>query len=806
MIKLTHLLATPIVETLGLTLVHFLWQGALVAVIFAALLHLLKNSSAATRYKTACIGLVLMSVLPVATYTYLYPTPGADIGSVELTQTDTPPSPALTTDTALPATQPDEAFDSARAPFADVQPRVIGNSLSSVNLKAYLPWLVAIWLLGVIGLSIRLVGGLFLTYQLRTKATRPVSAALEASLQTVLKKLGIRQQVKLRESLAVTVPVVIGWLRPVVLLPTSVITGLSQEQLELILTHELAHVRRYDYLVNILQKMVETLLFYHPAVGWLLNVIRQEREHCCDDLVVSLYRGQNLSYARTLSQLETMRSSQRLALAANDGVLVKRIQRLAGKPDTATYSAESLSGLALTLVVALIFSLASAQATLPVEIEQNIDAFMENRLEAWGGAPGAQVAIIQDGEVTFNEAYGLADVETGRKMSIDTPILLGPEGSFYFVMLAVQQLIDKGQLSFDDTVADILPWVRFLEGEESEITAANLRDGDANIIDTIYPEGLDPFSETGIPGTLNPDITTAEEYIRSLMPDDLETASNRFNSFLNNDTLLILMVEEVSGLSFQDYMEQNVFAPLGMEATFAFEDAQQNGLATFYKNGDEGALETVNISIPAPFGPALGLSMSSQDMAKFVMAVLEKDPQIFSEEAWEIFAPISTDVEKQANSWAELLGSVGYSSGSQTVMEFIPSLETGYVAMTNYQSDQASQPLVLDIAQSVSTSLELLKENSPVLSRSVREDGLSKASRYTLDIAPGSYLSALGPIELFAKEDDLHGTLLGQDFRLDRLSNLYIIDSDYEPMDNFILTINAGKINIDGRPLAFKVE
>ena len=694
MIQLADLHNTPIVETLGLTLVHFLWQGALVAVVFAVLLYLLKDSKAATRYRTACIGLVLMSVLPIATYTYLYSTVETGFQSVNLTQPQLAPPPS--SDLLAATLPPIEAGTlepivnpRAGAPFADVQFTGIKTLTSSVNLKTYLPWLVAIWLLGVMGLSIRLIGGLFLTYQLSTKATKPVSATLEASLQTVLKKLDIRQQVKLRESLAVTVPVVIGWLRPVVLLPASAITGLSQRQLELILAHELAHVRRYDYLVNILQKMVETLLFYHPAVGWLSNVIRQERENCCDDLVVSLYQEERVTYARTLSQLETMRSSQQLALAANDGSLVKRIRRLAGKPQAATYPTAGLYGLLPMLMVALVFSLATAQASLPVEIEENIDAFVENRLEAWGGAPGAQVAIIQDGEVTFSRAYGLADVETGREMTVDTPILLGPEGSFYFVMLAVQQLIEKGQLSFDDTVSEVLPWVRFPKGEESTITAANLRDGDANIIDTIYPEGLHPLLDTAIPGTLEPEIETAEEYIRSLMPDNLETTSNRFSSFLNNDTLLILMIEEVSGLPFQDYMNQNVFAPLGMEASYAFEEVQQNDLATLYKNGGDGEIETVDISIPLPFGPALGLSMSSQDMAKFVVAVLERDLQILSEEAWETFAP-SAD-EEGANGWAELLGSIGYSSGSQTVMEFIPSIRTGYVAMTNYQSDQASE-------------------------------------------------------------------------------------------------------------------
>ena len=108
------------------------------------------------------------------------------------------------------------------------------------------------------------------------------------------------------------------------------------------------------------------------------------------------------------------------------------------------------------------------------------------------------------------------------------------------------------------------------------------------------------------------------------------------------------------------------------------------------------------------------------------------------------------------------------------------------------------------MVQSVSTSLELLKENSPVLPRWALEDAFLKASSYTLDTAPGGYLSALGPIDLFVVGDELRGTLLGHDFRLDRWSNQYIIDSDHETIDELILTINVGKINIAGRPVSFQ--
>jgi len=153
----------------------------------------------------------------------------------------------------------------------------------------------------------------------------------------------------------VEVPTVIGWLRPVILLPASALTGLSAEQLEALLAHELAHIRRYDYLVNLLQTTIETLFFYHPAVWWVSTQVRQEREHCCDDLAVAAC-GDVLTYARALTALEQLRGSEpQLAVAASGGSLLVRIQRLLRGRAPALYGFES--GLAGFIALATILIL-----------------------------------------------------------------------------------------------------------------------------------------------------------------------------------------------------------------------------------------------------------------------------------------------------------------------------------------------------------------------------------------------------------------------------------------------------------------
>jgi len=139
----------------------------------------------------------------------------------------------------------------------------------------------------------------------------------------------VSRSVRLLATDRVDSPSVIGWLRPVILAPVGVLCGLAPEQVEALLAHELAHVRRHDYLVNVLQGIAESLLFYHPAVWWISNQIRAEREHCCDDLAVAA-SGDVLVYARALAELESMRPAHfKAALSANGGSLLRRIQRLA---------------------------------------------------------------------------------------------------------------------------------------------------------------------------------------------------------------------------------------------------------------------------------------------------------------------------------------------------------------------------------------------------------------------------------------------------------------------------------------------
>jgi hypothetical protein len=200
---------------------------------------------------------------------------------------------------------------------------------------------------------VRVIGGWIVARRL-ARSGRPVSLeGLEQALARLRARMGIARPVFLLESVRVEIPTVVGWLRPVILFPAATLVGLTPAQLEVVLAHELAHVRRLDYLANLLQTAVETLLFYHPAVWWVSGRIRLEREHCCDDAAVSAC-GDAVAYARTLADLEGLRLTDGgLALAADGGSLLDRIARLVGRPaPQARRGARALGAVAALAIVA----------------------------------------------------------------------------------------------------------------------------------------------------------------------------------------------------------------------------------------------------------------------------------------------------------------------------------------------------------------------------------------------------------------------------------------------------------------------
>jgi beta-lactamase regulating signal transducer with metallopeptidase domain len=352
---LGNLLGTPLAQAIGWALVHLLWQGLLVAAILAATLALLSKQSANARYLASCGALVLLVILGAATAYRSYEGGGElGVGSGSVS------TPLIIDDSSTETSTPSQATISQT-------PQSTPHTPFLVLAKAQLPKVVLIWLTGVLLLSVRLLFGWLRAHAIAKRNATDAAPEWQRAARRLAHALDLRRAVQLLESAAVEVPTVIGWLRPVVLLPAATLTGLSTEQMEMILAHELAHVRRNDFFVNLMQAVVETLLFYHPAVWWISNRIRVEREHCCDDVAVSV-TGNALVYARALTRLEELRVADAQAfIAANGGSLIGRIRRLAGtRVESPNAPSRFVAGAALLVVlVALIVA-----PSLPLRGEQ----------------------------------------------------------------------------------------------------------------------------------------------------------------------------------------------------------------------------------------------------------------------------------------------------------------------------------------------------------------------------------------------------------------------------------------------------
>ena len=345
MSAIENLLRQPAAQVMGWALLHFVWQGALVGGLTAIALAALRRSAADVRYVVSTIGLSLMLTLPAVTATQLWRSAGPTDAS--------PPSDVATASVAV-ATPAAAGRDATivEARLAESITSVSGiRGLSSIHVEPWLPMFVLAWLCGVVVLSLRLMSGWLWVQRMKSHGATPAGDGWTHIALRLSRRLHIARRVRLLESTIVDVPTVIGWIKPVILLPASALSGLTPHQLEAILAHELAHVRRHDYLVNLLQTLVETLLFYHPAVWWLSRRIRAERENCCDDLAVSLC-GDPYTYAKALADLEELRGgSGQLVMAANGGSLVQRIRRLLGAPTHAGRAPGWLAGSASVLVM-----------------------------------------------------------------------------------------------------------------------------------------------------------------------------------------------------------------------------------------------------------------------------------------------------------------------------------------------------------------------------------------------------------------------------------------------------------------------
>jgi beta-lactamase regulating signal transducer with metallopeptidase domain len=329
-------------QMLGWGLLHSLWQVTILAIFLKIILSGLRKNSANTRYLISCITLLLMLILPVSTALWSY----SGSQNVDLAETNFSISKSK-----VKVILPPEIFAETNISPSEPFYQLWFEQLE----KQVLPWLVLIWSFGVFISSLRLLVAWTFTLRLKRDKRQLVLKRWQEILERLLHQLQVSKPVIILESSLIQVPTVVGWLKPVILIPSCALTGLTPQQLELIIVHELAHIRQNDYLVNLFQTIVEALLFYHPAVWMVSAEIRKERENVCDDLAVSVGGGAVI-YACALTKLERLRkTAPSFAMAADGGgMLTYRIHRLLGIENSA--AKHFVGGWVMLLITILIIA------------------------------------------------------------------------------------------------------------------------------------------------------------------------------------------------------------------------------------------------------------------------------------------------------------------------------------------------------------------------------------------------------------------------------------------------------------------
>ncbi len=298
------LFSNDLLYAISWTLVHSLWQIAIVAILLSLILRSSQRLPSNHRYVIAYGSLFTVLLMSLITFTCYYSVP---YESVVL-----------------------QDFGSAYAVF-DEQNQIVASGLSfSEQIEYYTPLIVSIWIVGAMLFLLKLIGGFFYIKNLVSKAQH-LSDNYKRQLTSLKDKYAISRLVKIKESASISTPMVMGYIKPVILFPLGLVNQLTPQEVESILAHELAHVKRHDFLLNVLQMFIESIFYFHPGIWFISNKINMERENCCDDLAIQI-TGSNVSYAKTLVKLQDLKLKGNLkpalAFSGNKKAFTNRIMRI----------------------------------------------------------------------------------------------------------------------------------------------------------------------------------------------------------------------------------------------------------------------------------------------------------------------------------------------------------------------------------------------------------------------------------------------------------------------------------------------
>ena len=325
-----------ITEALGWFIIHSLWQGALIALLILVTIMILKRASSRLRYYLSFIALLMLVSFSAITFEKALNYAKEKIELKESILNN----PDYLTDFIKEQglSKPDESALNANASFN------LKRVVRRAEIQKHFPWIVSIWIIGLLFYFIKILIGLINQYRLIRFGKEPISNKWIARLQDFTAQLRIKKEIGIFLSSRVATPLTTGFLKPIILIPASMLSGLSTEHLEAIIAHELAHIKRNDYIINILQTLIETLFFFHPAVWYISSQIRKERENACDDIAIEL-TNDKLNYAKALAMAEEFvvnHGNFAMAFSPFKHTLLQRIKRLNTKINMKTKLNEKL--------------------------------------------------------------------------------------------------------------------------------------------------------------------------------------------------------------------------------------------------------------------------------------------------------------------------------------------------------------------------------------------------------------------------------------------------------------------------------
>ncbi|HEY8927786.1 MAG TPA: M56 family metallopeptidase [Mucilaginibacter sp.] len=333
------------------TLIHSLWQGLILAAATGCIVIFTRKSSPARRYNLLITALVLFTAGTIATFVLNLRQPAP----VSVTHITPAPAAYINHENAAVAQAPAQYIDVQKPAFTSIITAFFNRNANVI---------VLIWFLIVCARSLQLATGLQGVYYLRRKNVTQAAIFWQQRVQQLARALGVKRMIGIAESGLANVPMVVGHLKPLILIPVGLLTALSTEEIETILIHELAHIRRSDYLVNLLQSFVEIVFFFNPAVLWISALIRTERENCCDDIVVAQSSSSKVDYIKALVSCQEYTNASpafAMALAGKKNHLKNRVTRIISNNNQSLSRVEK-SLLAICLVTAALFTAAFTNA------------------------------------------------------------------------------------------------------------------------------------------------------------------------------------------------------------------------------------------------------------------------------------------------------------------------------------------------------------------------------------------------------------------------------------------------------------